>query len=114
MSNSVDNEANSAEPIVEADREASAGKCPFHAGKSNDVSGGGTSNREWWPQQLRVDLLNQHSNRSNPLGESFDYRQEFAKLDYSALKGDLRALLTESQAWWPADWGSYILSLIHI
>jgi len=108
VSNSVDNEANSAEPIVEADREASAGKCPFHAGKSNDVSGGGTSNREWWPQQLRVDLLNQHSNRSNPLGESFDYRQEFAKLDYSALKGDLRALLTESQAWWPADWGSYI------
>ncbi|MGB9096917.1 catalase/peroxidase HPI [Erwinia sp.] len=94
--------------MVEADREASAGKCPFHAGKSNEASGGGTSNREWWPQQLRVDLLNQHSNRSNPLDQSFDYRQEFAKLDYSALKGDLRALLNESQSWWPADWGSYI------
>ncbi len=108
MSNSVDNEANSAEPIVEAEREASAGKCPFHAGASNKASGGGTTNRDWWPQQLRVDLLNQHSNRSNPLDETFDYRQEFAKLDYSALKGDLRALLSESQPWWPADWGSYI------
>ncbi|GAB7396532.1 hypothetical protein OUHCRE1_48060 [Enterobacter asburiae] len=50
--------------------------------------------------------MNQHSNRSNPLGEDFDYRKEFSKLDYSALKGDLRALLSESQPWWPADWGS--------
>ncbi|MDK6767718.1 catalase/peroxidase HPI, partial [Klebsiella aerogenes] len=58
--------------------------------------------------QLRVDLLNQHSNRSNPLGENFNYREEFKKLDYSALKADLRALLTDSQEWWPADWGSYI------
>lgn len=55
-----------------------------------------------------MDLLNQHSNRSNPLGEDFDYRKEFSKLDYSALKGDLKALLTDSQPWWPADWGSYV------
>ncbi|MBK0002890.1 catalase/peroxidase HPI [Erwinia sp. S38] len=108
MSNSTDQEANDAKPIVEADREAPAGKCPFHAGKPNQTSGGGTGNRDWWPSQLRVDLLNQHSSRSNPLGESFDYRKEFAKLDYSALKGDLKALLTDSQSWWPADWGSYI------
>ncbi|MBS6035184.1 catalase-peroxidase [Pantoea sp. AN62] len=108
MSNSVDEDAKDAKPIVEADREAAAGKCPFHAGKANQTSGGGTSNRDWWPNQLRVDLLNQHSSRSNPLGESFDYRKEFAKLDYAALKADLKALLTESQAWWPADWGSYI------
>jgi catalase-peroxidase len=81
-------------------------KCPFHAA-GRPVAGGGTGNRDWWPNQLRVDLLNQHSNRSNPLGESFNYRDEFKKLDYSALKGDIRTLLTDSQAWWPADWGSY-------
>lgn len=108
MSHSTDPEANDAKPIVEADREAPAGKCPFHAGKKNHASGGGTGNRDWWPDQLRVDLLNQHSSRSNPLGESFNYRKEFAKLDYPALKADLKALLTDSQSWWPADWGSYI------
>jgi len=108
MSNSTDEEAKDAKPIVEADREASGGKCPFHEGNSTKTTGDGTSNRDWWPNQLRVDLLNQHSNRANPLGESFDYRREFAKLDYSALKADLKALLTESQPWWPADWGSYI------
>lgn len=88
----------------------SAGKCPFHAETSTSTqsAGGGTGNRDWWPNQLRVDLLNQHSNRSNPLGENFNYREEFKKLDYSALKADLRALLTDSQEWWPADWGSYI------
>lgn len=88
----------------------SAGKCPFHAETSTPTQSadGGTGNRDWWPNQLRVDLLNQHSNRSNPLGENFNYREEFKKLDYSALKADLRALLTDSQEWWPADWGSYI------
>ncbi|MBU9814217.1 catalase/peroxidase HPI [Rahnella sp. C60] len=94
--------------MVEANREAGAGKCPFHEGNTNKASGGGTNNRDWWPNQLRVDLLNQHSNRSNPLGESFDYRKEFAKLDYSSLKADLKGVLTSSQPWWPADWGSYI------
>jgi len=108
MSSSIDEEANDAKPIVEAEREASGGKCPFHAGKTNETSGGGTSNRDWWPNQLRTDLLNQHSARSNPLGEAFDYRKEFAKLDYSALKADIKGVLTESQPWWPADWGSYI------
>jgi len=108
MSSSIDEEANDAKPIVEADREAGTGKCPFHEGNTNKASGGGTNNRDWWPNQLRVDLLNQHSNRSNPLGETFDYRKEFAKLDYSALKADLKGVLTASQPWWPADWGSYI------
>ncbi len=108
MSSSIDEEANDAKPIVEADREASTGKCPFHEGNTNKASGGGTNNRDWWPNQLRVDLLNQHSNRSNPLGETFDYRKEFAKLDYSALKADLKGVLTAPQPWWPADWGSYI------
>ena len=82
------------------------GKCPFHQGGHDQSAGGGTTTRDWWPNQLRVDLLNQHSNRSNPLGEDFDYRKEFSKLDYYGLKKDLKALLTESQPWWPADWGS--------
>ncbi|WP_460208330.1 catalase/peroxidase HPI [Klebsiella oxytoca] len=88
----------------------SAGKCPFHAETPTPTqsAGGGTGNRDWWPNLLRVDLLNQHSNRSNPLGENFNYREEFKKLDYSALKADLHALLNDSQEWWPADWGSYI------
>ncbi len=77
-------------------------KCPFH-----NTAGSGTTSRDWWPKQLRVDLLNQHSDRSNPLGEDFDYRKEFGKLDYSALKADLKAVLTDSQDWWPADWGNY-------
>ena len=91
------------------DDNQNAGKCPFHHGGGHDQSAGaGTSTKDWWPKQLRVDLLNQHSNRSNPLGEDFDYRKEFSKLDYSALKGDIRTLLTDSQSWWPADWGSYV------
>ena len=77
-------------------------KCPFHA-----TAGGGTSNRDWWPHQLRLDLLNQHSERSNPLGTEFDYASEFAKLDYHALKADLRKLMTDSKDWWPADFGHY-------
>jgi catalase-peroxidase len=80
---------------------------PVPSGRRRSQRGAGTGSRDWWPKQLRIDLLNQHSNRSNPLGEDFDYRKEFSKLDYSALKGDLKALLTDSQPWWPADWGSY-------
>ncbi|EOI3528701.1 catalase/peroxidase HPI [Cronobacter dublinensis] len=85
----------------------SAGKCPFHQGNNNQSAGGGTASRDWWPNQLRVELLSQHSNRTNPLGKDFNYRKAFSELDYAALKGDLKALLTDSQPWWPADWGSY-------
>jgi len=85
----------------------SAAKCPFHQAPIQ-IAGTGTSNSHWWPKQLRVDLLNQHSNRSNPLGEKFDYREAFKQLDYSALKADIKATLTDSQSWWPADWGSYV------
>jgi len=76
-------------------------KCPFHPAAT------GTSNRDWWPNQLRLDLLSQHSEKSNPLGDGFDYRKEFQKLDYFALKQDLLALMTDSKDWWPADFGSY-------
>ncbi|EOI3476320.1 catalase/peroxidase HPI [Cronobacter dublinensis] len=85
----------------------SAGKCPFHQGNNNQSAGGGTASRDWGPNQLRVELLSQHSDRTNPLGEDFNYRKAFSELDYAALKGDLKALLTDSQPWWPADWGSY-------
>ena len=78
------------------------GKCPFH-----HAAGGGTTNRDWWPKQLRVDLLNQHSAKSNPLGEGFDYAAAFKSLDYRALKADLVRLMTDSQDWWPADFGHY-------
>lgn len=77
-------------------------KCPFH-----QTAGGGTSNRDWWPNQLRLDLLHQHSAKSDPMGDDFDYAAEFAKLDYDGLKRDLAALMTDSQDWWPADFGHY-------
>lgn len=80
----------------------SAVKCPF-----NKTAVEGTHNKDWWPNQLRVDLLHQHSNKSNPLGETFDYAKVFQKLDYAALKRDLHALMTDSQDWWPADFGHY-------
>ncbi len=81
--------------------DGSTGKCPVAHGTS------GTQNRDWWPSQLRVDLLNQHSSKSDPLDPAFNYREEFGKLDYEALKNDLRQLMTDSQDWWPADFGNY-------
>ncbi|MET1162529.1 MAG: catalase/peroxidase HPI [Pseudoxanthomonas sp.] len=81
---------------------SSEAKCPFpHAAAS------GTTNRDWWPQQLRLDLLNQHSAKSDPMGGAFNYADEFKKLDLAALKQDLAALMTDSQDWWPADFGHY-------
>ncbi|ADX46065.1 catalase/peroxidase HPI [Paracidovorax avenae ATCC 19860] len=80
-----------------------ATKCPFHAAAAN----GGTINKDWWPNQLRLDLLSQHSGKTDPLGGSFNYAEEFKKLDYEGLKRDLRALMTDSQDWWPADFGHY-------
>ncbi|MRT18939.1 catalase/peroxidase HPI [Comamonas sp. CAH-2] len=83
-------------------------KCPFHQTNSGTAAkGGGTTNRDWWPNQLRVDLLSQHSAKSNPMDEGFDYAQAFQQLDYEGLKRDLRALMTDSQDWWPADFGHY-------
>jgi catalase-peroxidase len=84
-------------------------KCPFsgHAPAASHAFGGGTANKDWWPNQLRVDLLNQHSEKSDPLGSSFNYRKSFNAIDYDALKADLRRLMTDSQDWWPADFGHY-------
>ena len=82
-------------------------KCPVtgHTGKS--LSGGGTSNRDWWPNQLNLKMLHQNSNLSNPMGADFNYADEFKKLDLKAIKKDLYALMTDSQDWWPADYGHY-------
>jgi len=82
-------------------------KCPVTGRTSKQVAGGGTSNRDWWPNQLNLHILHQHSAKTNPLGEDFNYAKEFKKLNLKALKKDLRALMTDSQEWWPADWGHY-------
>ncbi len=86
---------------------ANESKCPVTGRTSNPVAGGGTSNRDWWPNQLNLRILHQHSLKGNPMGEAFNYAEEFKKLDLAALKNDLYALMTDSQDWWPADYGHY-------
>ena len=84
-----------------------AGKCPVMHGAVTTNSASGTSNREWWPNQLNVGILHQHDQKSNPMGANFNYREEFKSIDYKALKKDLHDLMTDSQDWWPADYGHY-------
>ena len=82
------------------------GKCPvMHGAATTGITG--TTNSDWWPNQLNLNILRQHDQKSNPLGDDFDYRDEFLKIDYKALKDDLYALMTDSQSWWPADYGHY-------
>jgi catalase-peroxidase len=84
------------------------GKCPFHNGTMQHNAGGsGTRNRDWWPNQLKLSILRQHSSKTNPLGEDFNYAEAFKSLDLEAVKADLHALMTDSQDWWPADFGHY-------
>ena len=83
------------------------GKCPVMHGAVTTNSASGTSNREWWPNQLNIGILHQHDQKSNPMGASFNYREEFKSIDYKALKKDLHDLMTDSQDWWPADYGHY-------
>ncbi|SFS92588.1 catalase-peroxidase [Zhouia amylolytica] len=82
-------------------------KCPFSGGAPKKAAGGGARNRDWWPNQLKVNILRQHSSLSNPMGDDFDYAKAFKSLDYDALKKDLNDLMTDSQDWWPADFGHY-------
>ncbi|MBX2927312.1 MAG: catalase/peroxidase HPI [Saprospiraceae bacterium] len=82
-------------------------KCPFTGGALKQSAGAGTRNRDWWPNQLKLNILRQHSALSNPMGESFNYAEEFKKLDLDALKKDIFDLMTTSQEWWPADYGHY-------
>ena len=83
----------------------STGKCPVMHGGNTAM---GRSVMDWWPNALNLDILHQHDTKTNPLGPNFNYREELKKLDVEALKADLRALMLDSQEWWPADWGSYV------
>jgi catalase-peroxidase len=82
-------------------------KCPVTGKTASRVAVGGTSNKDWWPNQLNLNILHQHSSKSNPMGADYDYAEEFKSLDLDALKKDLMDLMTDSQEWWPADWGHY-------
>ncbi len=84
-----------------------AAKCPFHGGDLKQTAGSGTSNRDWWPNQLKLNILRQHSALSNPMGETFNYAEAFKSIDFDALKKDVFELMTTSQDWWPADYGHY-------
>jgi catalase-peroxidase len=85
----------------------SEAKCPFHHGALKQTAGGGTRNRDWWPNQLKLNVLRQFSSLSNPMDENFNYAEEFKSLDLNAVKRDIFELMTTSQDWWPADWGHY-------
>ena len=82
-------------------------KCPVMSGANKQTLVGSPSNVNWWPNQLNLSILHQHDRKSDPMDEGFDYREEFKKLDYAALKQDLNDLMTDSQDWWPADYGHY-------
>jgi len=83
------------------------GKCPFHGGSNKPVAGSGTGNRDWWPNQLKLNILRQHSSLSDPMDPAFNYAEEFKKLDLNEVKKDIFELMTNSQDWWPADYGHY-------
>ena len=85
----------------------SEAKCPFSGGALTQSAGGGTSNRDWWPNQLPLNILRQNSSLVDPMGENFNYADEFKTLDLNAVKNDLYDLMTDSQDWWPADYGHY-------
>lgn len=84
-----------------------ASKCPFLSGNQSHVSGGGTNNRDWWPNELKLNILRQHAAKSHPYGEDFDYAKEFNSIDFATLKQEVLDLMTDSQDWWPADYGHY-------
>ncbi len=94
-------------PSASANHTNGASKCPFTSGALKQSAGGGTSNRDWWPNQLNLSILRQHSALSNPMGEDFNYAEAFKSLDLDAVKKDIFELMTNSQDWWPADYGHY-------
>src|SRR5260221_12588465 len=94
-------------PQMDENNAENAGKCPVIHGARRHATFAGRSNRDWWPNQLNLKVLQQNSPLSDPMGKDFNYAKEFEKLDFEALKKDLHALLTDSQDWWPADFGHY-------
>jgi catalase-peroxidase len=84
-----------------------AGKCPFSGASLTQAAGGGTGNRDWWPNQLKLNILRQNSSLSDPMDPDFDYAEAYEGLDHEAVKRDIDALMTVSQDWWPADYGHY-------
>ena len=90
------------QPVVEPES-----KCPFSAPKLSNTAAGAWTNADWWPNQLNLKILHQHSDLSNPMDKEFDYAEEFKSLDLDAVIKDLHALMTDSQEWWPADYGHY-------
>ncbi len=105
----MDNEKDLATNASDVGQQANgSGKCPvIHGAMRNPVAGRGTGNKDWWPNQLNLGILHQHTPGSSPMGPDFNYAEAFKKLDYPALKADLTKLMTDSQDWWPADWGHY-------
>ncbi len=89
------------------DTTQSTGKCPFTSERTKAAAGGGTTNKDWWPNSIKLNILRQHNEKVNPMGADFDYAKEFMTLDLAAVKKDLAALMTDSQEWWPADYGHY-------
>jgi catalase-peroxidase len=92
---------------MEHNTNSTGGKCPFSGGSVNQSTDNVTKNQDWWPKSLNLDILHQHDSKTNPLGDTFNYAEEFKKLDLQAVKNDLKAFMTDSQDWWPADWGHY-------
>jgi len=107
MSNEENKAERSATTSSTSAQNVSGGKCPFSGGAVKQSGGGGTRNRDWWPNQLKLNILRQNSSLSNPMGETFNYAKEFNSLDLGALKKDIYDLMTTSQDWWPADYGHY-------
>src|SRR5437868_14916879 len=93
-------------PII-SDLNDSESKCPFTGGGIKQTAGSGTRNRDWWPNQLKLNILRQNSSLSNPMDDQFNYAEEFKSLDLKAVKHDIFELMTTSQSWWPADYGHY-------
>src|ERR1700710_396526 len=103
----MENNTDHTTKLSELNDPGNAAKCPFLNGALKQAAGGGTRNRDWWPNQLKLNILRQNSSLSNPMGEAFNYAEEFKSLDLNAVKNDIFELMTTSQARWPADYGHY-------
>ena len=107
MDNNGNNQEHRQAQVDAGEKANGAGKCPFTGGAIKYTTASHRSNRDWWPNKLNLNILRQHSSLSDPMGKDFNYAEEFKSLDLAAVKKDLAALMTDSQDWWPADFGHY-------